>query len=85
MGSRMIFTQTPLVSIYHPDLIEDERGFWLLTFCRREFEANGLNPNSFNAIFPSINKKARYTGMHYQVAPHAEVKRSAAQPARYMT
>jgi dTDP-4-dehydrorhamnose 3,5-epimerase len=52
----------------------DERGFFARTFCRDEFGAQGLCADfpqcsvSFNA------RKATLRGMHYQDAPHAEVK-----------
>jgi dTDP-4-dehydrorhamnose 3,5-epimerase len=72
----MIFTQTPLAGafIITPDLIEDERGFFARTFCRREFEANGLNPNLVQCNISFNKQKGTLRGMHYQVAPHAEVK-----------
>jgi dTDP-4-dehydrorhamnose 3,5-epimerase len=72
----MIFTPTPLKGafIITPDLIEDERGFFSRVFCRREFEANGLNPNLVQCNISFNKQKGTLRGMHYQIAPHAEVK-----------
>lgn len=72
----MTFHELDLAGAYliEPERVEDPRGFFARTWCRREFEARGLNPRlvqcnlSFNA--------ARHTlrGVHYQAAPHAEAK-----------
>ena len=62
----MVFTETMLKGAFVIELEkhEDERGFFARTFCRKEFEAQGLNPNlvqcniSFNnyVIRGSYNK-----------------------------
>jgi dTDP-4-dehydrorhamnose 3,5-epimerase len=72
----MIFTPTPLKGafIITPDLIEDERGFFSRVFCRREFEANGLNPNLVQCNISFNKQKGTLRGMHYQLPPHAETK-----------
>ncbi len=57
-----------------PDLLEDERGFFARTFCRREFEANGLNPDFVQCNISFNNQRGTIRGMHYQVSPHTEVK-----------
>jgi dTDP-4-dehydrorhamnose 3,5-epimerase len=72
----MKFVETGLKGafIITPDLIEDERGFFARIFCRNEFEEYGLNPDLVQSNI-SFNKiKATLRGMHYQSAPHAEVK-----------
>lgn len=72
----MKFTETKLQGsfIIMPDYREDERGFFARTFCRREFEDRGLNAN-FAQCNISFNKlRGTLRGMHYQTAPHAEVK-----------
>ncbi len=52
----------------------DERGFFARSFCADEFAAHGLVDHwaqsnvSFNA------KKGTLRGMHWQIAPHREVK-----------
>jgi dTDP-4-dehydrorhamnose 3,5-epimerase len=72
----MNFTKTKLKGafIITPDLIEDERGFFTRTFCRREFEDHGLNSDIVQCNISFNKKKGTLRGMHYQAAPHAEVK-----------
>ena len=60
--------------IITPDLIEDDRGFFARTFCRREFEEQGLNPNLVQCNISFNKTKGTLRGMHYQAAPHAEIK-----------
>ena len=76
MENFMIFTPTPLAGalIITPEKIVDERGFFARIFCRREFEARGLNPNLVQCNISFNKKKGTLRGMHYQLAPHAEVK-----------
>ena len=72
----MIFRETPLAGAYliEPERLEDARGFFARSFCRREFEAHGLVTEvaqcntSFNRHLGTLR------GMHYQVAPHEEPK-----------
>ena len=72
----MIFTQTPLSGAYviDPERLEDERGFFARTWCRREFEAHGLNPELAQCNISYNRCKGTLRGMHYQVAPHAEAR-----------
>jgi dTDP-4-dehydrorhamnose 3,5-epimerase len=72
----MIFHKSDLIGVRLIELepIRDERGFFARTFCMREFADQGLEAN-----FPqhSISLTARVgsiRGMHYQRAPHEEVK-----------
>lgn len=62
----MIFTPTPLTGAFviTPDLIEDERGFFARTFCRREFEEHGLNPNLVQCNISFNKTKGTLRGMH---------------------
>jgi dTDP-4-dehydrorhamnose 3,5-epimerase len=72
----MKFIETELKGafIITPDFIEDERGFFARTFCRREFDEHGLNPDLVQCNI-SFNKiKGTLRGMHYQIAPSTEVK-----------
>ncbi len=72
----MKFIPTKLAGAYivEPELIRDDRGFFARSWCHQEFSQQGLNPHlvqcniSFNAHWGIIR------GMHYQAAPHAEVK-----------
>ena len=72
----MIFTETKLKGafIIEPERLEDERGFFARTFCRKEFEAQGLNPNLVQCSLSYNKMKGTLRGMHYQVAPHQETK-----------
>lgn len=72
----MKFTQTKLKGsfIITPEYIEDERGFFARTFCRREFEDHGLNPDLVQCNISFNHKKGTLRGMHYQIPPHAEAK-----------
>jgi dTDP-4-dehydrorhamnose 3,5-epimerase len=72
----MIFTPTRLGGAY---LIEvernsDERGFLARTFCEREFAEQGLPMRIVQSS--TIQSRRRHTlrGLHYQEAPHSEVK-----------
>jgi dTDP-4-dehydrorhamnose 3,5-epimerase len=62
------------VWLIEPDCHVDERGFFARTWCQREFEARGLNPElvqcsvSYNAMSGTVR------GMHFQEAPHEEAK-----------
>jgi len=72
----MRFTETKLkgVFIVEPEFLEDERGFFARTYCRREFEAHGLTTVFVQGNISFNHKRGTLRGMHYQVEPHAEVK-----------
>ena len=54
--------------------LEDARGFFGRSFCRREFLEHGLNP-AVEQCNVSVNKKrGTLRGMHYQASPHDEAK-----------
>jgi dTDP-4-dehydrorhamnose 3,5-epimerase len=72
----MIFQETKLKGsfIIEPDRLEDKRGFFARTWCKREFEAHGLNPKLVQCNI-SFNKiKGTLRGMHYQEAPREEAR-----------
>lgn len=52
----------------------DARGFFARTFCEAEFAAAGLATRFLQANVSSNPKAGTLRGLHYQVAPHAEVK-----------
>jgi dTDP-4-dehydrorhamnose 3,5-epimerase len=72
----MIFTPTKLPGafIIEPEKVEDDRGFFARSWCRREFESNGLNSKMVQCNISGSRKKATLRGMHYQVAPMEEAK-----------
>jgi len=72
----MIFTSTPLAGVWiiQPERLGDERGFFARTWCRREFEARGLNPDVVQCNVSWNARRGSVRGLHYQAAPHAEAK-----------
>jgi dTDP-4-dehydrorhamnose 3,5-epimerase len=72
----MIFTETKLKGAFILELekLEDERGFFARTWCRREFTEHGLNPNLVQSSISVNHKSGTIRGMHYQIAPYEEAK-----------
>jgi dTDP-4-dehydrorhamnose 3,5-epimerase len=72
----MIFIETQLQGVFtiEPEKLEDERGFFARTWCQREFAAHGLNPRLVQCNISFNRKRGILRGMHYQAAPHEEVK-----------
>ena len=64
----MIFTKTPLEGAFLIGLepIGDERGFFARSFCRREFEAHGLNPDLAQCNISLNLRRGTLRGMHWQ-------------------
>lgn len=72
----MIFQETPLRGAYliEPERIGDERGFFARSWCRDEFEAQGLNSQLLQCNLSFNHRQATLRGMHFQAAPHPETK-----------
>lgn len=72
----MIFEKTNFhqLVIIKPELNEDIRGIFSRTFCKEEFEENGLDSNIAQCNTSFNNKKGTLRGMHYQIHPHEEIK-----------
>ena len=72
----MIFTETPLPGafIIDPEPAEDARGLFARTWCRREFEARGLETRMAQCSTSFNKRKGTLRGMHYQEPPAAETK-----------
>lgn len=72
----MIFTETKIKGAYFIDLEkhEDERGFFARIFCKNEFAVQGLVTEFVQCSISYNEKKGTLRGMHFQVAPHEEVK-----------
>jgi len=72
----VVFVETKLQGVYiiEAERREDARGFLARTFCQREFEAHGLNPRVAQCSTSFNKRKGTLRGIHYQVAPYAEVK-----------
>jgi len=72
----VIFTETRLKGVYIIDIepIEDERGFFARSWCRKEFIKRGLNPNLVQCNISYNKKSGIIRGLHYQAAPYGETK-----------
>jgi dTDP-4-dehydrorhamnose 3,5-epimerase len=60
--------------VIEPERLADERGFFARTWCQREFQEHGLESRLVQCGISFSAKRGTLRGMHYQVAPHAEVK-----------
>lgn len=72
----MRFLPTPLAGAYivFSDAREDERGSFYRTFCRDEFEANGLRGDFVQASLSRNHTRGTLRGMHFQTEPRTEHK-----------
>jgi dTDP-4-dehydrorhamnose 3,5-epimerase len=72
----VIFTETRLKGAFLVELErrEDDRGFFARSFCRREFEAQGLRPVIAQSGLARNRMKGTLRGMHFQFPPAAETK-----------
>jgi dTDP-4-dehydrorhamnose 3,5-epimerase len=72
----MIFRETKIAGVIEIDLEirADERGFFARSWCRREFEARGLDSNLVQCNVSYNKRRGTLRGMHYQQEPHAECK-----------
>ena len=72
----MNFEETILKGAYIIDVspINDERGFFGRSYCKREFESFGLNTNAVQTNVSYNKRKGTLRGMHMQLAPHEETK-----------
>jgi dTDP-4-dehydrorhamnose 3,5-epimerase len=72
----MIFTETVLKGAFVIDVepVNDERGMFARTWCQQEFEAQGLKVSWVQGNISLSKRKGTLRGMHFQIAPHEEVK-----------
>lgn len=72
----MRFEETKLRGAYLIEMerLEDERGFFARTWCEQEFAERGLESRIVQCNTSFNRKRGTLRGMHYQVAPDAEVK-----------
>lgn len=72
----MIFKETRIKGAYIIELepLADERGFFARSYCQEEFEKHGLNTRIVQCNISYNKKRGTLRGMHYQVAPHEEIK-----------
>ena len=55
-------------------VVQDERGTFARTFCRDELLAHGLDARVAQCSLSRNLRRGTLRGMHYQAAPHAELK-----------
>ena len=72
----MIFRETSIAGtwIVEPERYADERGFFARTWCTTELARRGLSARVVQASVSYNARRGTLRGLHYQVAPHAEVK-----------
>jgi len=72
----MIFTETKLngAFIVEPERFEDERGFFALSWSRKEFAARGLDSELAECNISFNKQKGTVRGMHYQQPPYGQTK-----------
>jgi len=72
----MLFNATPLKNAYTIDLEKkgDDRGFFARFFCVNEFAERNLETKFVQVNTSLSTKRGTLRGMHYQLAPSAEVK-----------
>ena len=73
---QMIFTETEISGSYLIDVkrIGDDRGFFGRLWCEREMEEMGLVSSIKQSNLGVSPLKGTLRGLHYQTAPHQEVK-----------
>jgi dTDP-4-dehydrorhamnose 3,5-epimerase len=72
----MRFSETPIrgVFVIDPEPKVDERGSFSRLWCAREFAEHGLTAAFVQCNASSSVRKGTLRGLHYQIAPHGEVK-----------
>lgn len=72
----MVFTPLAIDGAFLIDVerFSDERGFFARTWCKDEFAQNGLETNLLQCSVSFNRSTGTLRGMHYQKAPHGEVK-----------
>ena len=72
----MVFKSTKLQGVYiiELDRIEDNRGFFARSWCKKEFEKHGLNSIIAQCSLSHNSKKGTVRGMHFQIKPYGEIK-----------
>jgi dTDP-4-dehydrorhamnose 3,5-epimerase len=72
----VIFTPTALPGAFliEPERREDERGFFARVWCARELAERGLESRLAQCSISYNRRRGTLRGMHYQEAPHEEVK-----------
>ena len=72
----MVFKQTPIPGAYVIDAepFNDERGWFVRTYCKSEFEQIGHHNEWMQINHSYTAQKGTIRGMHFQFPPYAEIK-----------
>jgi dTDP-4-dehydrorhamnose 3,5-epimerase len=72
----VIFAPTALAGalVVKPERRVDDRGHFARTWCQREFATQGLDTRVVQCSLSFNERAGTLRGMHWQAAPHAEVK-----------
>jgi dTDP-4-dehydrorhamnose 3,5-epimerase len=72
----MKFRELPLPGAWliEPERINDARGFFARVFCEEEFARHGLETRFVQSSISFNRLKGTLRGLHWQAAPHEEVK-----------
>ena len=72
----MIFKETTLPGAYviEPEKIGDDRGYFARVWCKKELQQHGLKADLAQSNVGFSHRKGTLRGLHFQKAPHAEVK-----------
>ena len=72
----MIFTPSRIPGAWVIDIepINDQRGFFAMTWLPEEFRKRGLDPALAQCNLAFNHKRGTLRGMHFQTAPHAQAK-----------
>lgn len=77
LGFAVKFRATPVAGVFVTEIEPrgDDRGFFARAFCQDEFRAAGLEDLPLDQFSVAFSPRAgTLRGMHYQAAPHTEVK-----------
>jgi dTDP-4-dehydrorhamnose 3,5-epimerase len=72
----LIFKETMLSGAYviEPEKINDQRGYFTRVWCKRELQQYGLESELAQSNVGFSYRKGTVRGLHFQKAPHREVK-----------
>ncbi|WP_158748515.1 dTDP-4-dehydrorhamnose 3,5-epimerase [Acidobacterium sp. S8] len=72
----MIFRETRIAGVFEIEIErhKDERGFFARSWCKNEFQENGLNSALAQCNISYNVRKGTLRGMHLQTEPHGEAK-----------
>jgi dTDP-4-dehydrorhamnose 3,5-epimerase len=57
-----------------PDRLEDDRGYFARTWCRKEAEAHGVDVEWVQTNVSFNRRRGTLRGLHFQVPPYQEIK-----------